>query len=76
MVSMIYVIPIVKSDVEDLVNSHVVIWTTTPWTIPGNQAIAFGQNINYVLIDADIIDDDVKDKKINYFKKFIRSGYC
>ena len=55
--------PIVKSDVEDLVNSHVVIWTTTPWTIPGNQAIAFGQNINYVLIDADIIDDDVKDKK-------------
>ncbi|MBW8743364.1 MAG: class I tRNA ligase family protein, partial [Sphingomonas sp.] len=27
-----------------------VIWTTTPWTIPVNQAIAYGPEINYVLI--------------------------
>ena len=27
-----------------------VIWTTTPWTIPVNQALAYGTDINYVLI--------------------------
>ena len=27
-----------------------VIWTTTPWTIPVNQALAYGPNVDYVLI--------------------------
>ena len=27
-----------------------VIWTTTPWTIPVNQALAYGPEVNYVLI--------------------------
>ena len=34
-------------------------------------SIAFGQNINYVLIDADIIDDDVKDKKLIISKNLL-----
>jgi isoleucyl-tRNA synthetase len=29
----------------------VVIWTTTPWTLPANQAVALGPEINYVLAD-------------------------
>src|SRR5262249_2674697 len=29
-----------------------VIWTTTPWTIPGNRAIAYGEAIDYALIQA------------------------
>jgi isoleucyl-tRNA synthetase len=28
-----------------------VIWTTTPWTLPANQAVAFGAEIRYSLID-------------------------
>jgi len=32
---------IVESPVEDLIGVKAVIWTTTPWTIPVNQAIAF-----------------------------------
>ncbi|ETI65055.1 isoleucyl-tRNA synthase [Sphingobium sp. C100] len=34
----------------ELVGAHAVIWTTTPWTIPVNQAIAFGEEIEYVLL--------------------------
>ena len=30
-----------------LKNADIVIWTTTPWTIPSNRAIAFGKNIEY-----------------------------
>ncbi len=28
-------------------NAQIVIWTTTPWTIPGNRAIAFSHKIKY-----------------------------
>ncbi|HTH27996.1 MAG TPA: isoleucine--tRNA ligase, partial [Sphingobium sp.] len=30
---------------------HAVIWTTTPWTIPTNQGIAYGEGIEYVAVD-------------------------
>mgnify|MGYP001550883326 CR=1 FL=1 len=33
----------------ELVGAYAVIWTTTPWTIPVNQAIAYGREIEYVL---------------------------
>ncbi|MGA8077602.1 MAG: class I tRNA ligase family protein, partial [Xanthobacteraceae bacterium] len=32
---------------RDLRRSAVVIWTTTPWTIPGNRAISFSDNVEY-----------------------------
>ncbi|HMN44088.1 MAG TPA: isoleucine--tRNA ligase [Povalibacter sp.] len=31
--------------------ASVVIWTTTPWTLPANQAVALGPEIKYSLID-------------------------
>jgi isoleucyl-tRNA synthetase len=33
---------IVESPIPELVGAHAVVWTTTPWTIPVNQAIAYG----------------------------------
>ncbi|MCW6529554.1 isoleucine--tRNA ligase [Sphingomonas sp. MMSM20] len=35
----------------ELVGAHAVIWTTTPWTIPVNQALAYGAEIDYVALD-------------------------
>ena len=35
---------------NELKNSAVIIWTTTPWTLPGNQMIAFGKDIDYCLL--------------------------
>jgi len=32
-------------------NAYVVIWTTTPWTIPGNRAIAYSSKIAYGLYE-------------------------
>jgi isoleucyl-tRNA synthetase len=37
--------------VESLKDASIVIWTTTPWTIPGNRAIAFSPNIAYGLYE-------------------------
>ena len=33
-------------------NISLVIWTTTPWTIPGNQAVCFSAEIDYQFIDS------------------------
>ena len=35
----------------ELVGAHAVIWTTTPWTIPVNQALAYGPEVEYVLVE-------------------------
>ena len=40
---------IVESAVPELVGAYAVIWTTTPWTIPVNQAIAYGPEVEYFL---------------------------
>ncbi|MBF9153011.1 isoleucine--tRNA ligase [Novosphingobium jiangmenense] len=39
---------IVESPIPELVGAYAVIWTTTPWTIPVNQALAYGPDIEYV----------------------------
>ncbi|KEQ52252.1 Isoleucine--tRNA ligase [Sphingobium chlorophenolicum] len=36
----------------ELVGAHAVIWTTTPWTIPVNQALAYGPEVDYVLVES------------------------
>jgi isoleucyl-tRNA synthetase len=41
---------IVESPIEELVGSHAVIWTTTPWTIPVNQALAYGRDVEYIAL--------------------------
>ena len=42
--------PVIKAGRDDqhlLIGSNVVIWTTTPWTIPGNRAISYSSKISY-----------------------------
>ncbi|MBB4952392.1 isoleucyl-tRNA synthetase [Agrobacterium vitis] len=36
---------------DDLFDAFIVIWTTTPWTIPGNRAISFSSKIDYGLYE-------------------------
>ena len=55
--------PIEISKVKELMNGEVVIWTTTPWTIPANRALAYNQSLDYLLIEIDD-DGDFKNKKI------------
>jgi isoleucyl-tRNA synthetase len=35
----------------ELVGAYAVIWTTTPWTIPVNQALAYGPEVEYALFE-------------------------
>jgi len=42
---------------ESLKGASVVIWTTTPWTIPQNRAVAFNERINYCLFEVEAVLD-------------------
>ncbi|PIE16634.1 MAG: isoleucine--tRNA ligase [Rhodobacterales bacterium] len=42
----------------DLAGASAVIWTTTPWTIPSNKAVAYNPNINYGLFRVDETQDE------------------
>lgn len=44
-------------------NVYVIIWTTTPWTLPSNQAVCFNSNLEYALVklrpdDQQLFKDD------------------
>ncbi|WP_165215166.1 isoleucine--tRNA ligase [Affinirhizobium pseudoryzae] len=46
------------SQLRDLENASVVIWTTTPWTIPGNRAISYSSKIQYGLYEVTAATND------------------
>ncbi len=50
--------PITNTIDGDLEGASVVIWTTTPWTIPANRAIAYGETIAYGLYRVTEAADD------------------
>ena len=39
--------------VEEASGAQLVIWTTTPWTLPANEAVALGAEIDYALIEVE-----------------------
>ncbi|HTK73468.1 MAG TPA: isoleucine--tRNA ligase [Croceibacterium sp.] len=44
---------IIESPIPELVGAYAVVWTTTPWTIPVNQGVAYNPGITYYLFKAD-----------------------
>ncbi|MFA5124924.1 MAG: class I tRNA ligase family protein [Patescibacteria group bacterium] len=52
-------------------NTYVLAWTTTPWTLPGNVALAVGEDVDYVLFKRYDNKNDVEESFISskqYFK--------
>jgi isoleucyl-tRNA synthetase len=58
-------------DAKDVRRAAAVIWTTTPWTLPGNQAIAAHPDFDYELVDTDrgalILAADLKDAALERY---------
>ncbi len=55
--------PVKSSKLKEIENAHIVIWTTTPWTIPANKALAYNESLDYILIEIND-EGDFKNKKI------------
>ena len=50
--------PVQKTTQKELEGASIVIWTTTPWTMPGNRAVAFGPEYDYAIFRVDAVDED------------------
>lgn len=46
----IYVKFQIKNQLDDKINTYIIAWTTTPWTLPSNLALAVNQKIKYVKV--------------------------
>jgi len=53
----------VKFELEDEPNTFILAWTTTPWTLPGNVALAVNPEIDYVKV-----------RTLDYFKRSETGG--
>ena len=62
--------PVADSSRIDVSNVSIIIWTTTPWTIPGNRAVAFSKNLKYLLVE---ICENYADKNLFKGEKIIFS---
>ena len=64
--------PVKRSNIKELEDSEIIIWTTTPWTIPANKALAYNESLDYLII---LIKDesDFKNKKIVIAEALINS---
>ncbi len=43
----------VKFPLKNRENTYLLVWTTTPWTLPSNVAVAVGENYDYVCVEHD-----------------------
>ena len=50
--------PIVESPHESLKGASALIWTTTPWSLPGNRALAYHPEENYLLLKVLSVEED------------------
>jgi isoleucyl-tRNA synthetase len=41
-----------QTALQDLVGTYLLVWTTTPWTLPSNQAVAVNPEVDYVVAEA------------------------
>jgi isoleucyl-tRNA synthetase len=64
--------PVKSSNIKELEGSEIIIWTTTPWTIPANKALAYNEALDYVLIELND-EGDFKDKKIVIAQELLNS---
>ncbi len=55
-----------QSKFKELNDSNIIIWTTTPWTIPANKALAYNMNLDYLILE-------IQDEGDFYNKKIVIS---
>ena len=71
--STIYAAFKVKSSKKDfLKDADIIIWTTTPWTIPANRALAFNSGLEYSVVEIEELEN-FNSKKIVVANKLIES---
>ena len=62
-----------KTEKDFLKDGHIIIWTTTPWTIPANRALAYDSKIKYSVIKIGKDSKYFQNKKIIVATELIKT---
>jgi isoleucyl-tRNA synthetase len=71
---------VAKFPLVDKPNTFVLAWTTTPWTLPGNVALAVGEDIEYIKVEFEKeffilaksrVQDVMKEKEYSVVEEFL-----
>ena len=60
-----------SSKIKILNESQIIIWTTTPWTIPANRALAYNKNLDYTVIEINDSSSNFNNQKIVVASKLL-----
>ncbi|ARN84737.1 isoleucine--tRNA ligase [Candidatus Nucleicultrix amoebiphila] len=63
--------PIIETKSEAFKGVSIVIWTTTPWSLPGNRAVAYGPEVSYVTL---VVEEIGEGSLARVSEKFLLSG--
>ena len=58
---------------NSLKDSSVIIWTTTPWTIPANRALAYNKDLEYSLVKVEDSSSDFENQNIIVASKLLET---
>ncbi len=58
-----------NEEIQNIKNLHLLIWTTTAWTLPSNLAIAVGSEIDYLIFEQDGKNYIIAKKRLAVYKK-------
>ncbi len=61
-----------KTKLKELENSEIIIWTTTPWTIPANKALAYNENLIYQIVELND-ENEFKNRRIVVAKELLKN---
>ena len=61
-----------NSKSNELKKSEIIIWTTTPWTIPANKALAYNRSLKYLVIKIED-ETDFKNSQIVMAEALLKS---
>ena len=64
--------PIKKTNLKEIEGSNIIIWTTTPWTIPANKALAYNSSLIYLVVKIND-EGDFKNKNIIVAKDLLKT---
>jgi isoleucyl-tRNA synthetase len=62
----------VRFKVKDAENTYLLAWTTTPWTLPGNVALAVNAKVDYVLVEGKL-DETAQTERLYLAKSLLQS---
>ncbi len=63
--------PVVETSCEELKGADCVIWTTTPWTLPSNRAMAVNKDLDYGVFEVSTIDGDLERMSVKIGDKLV-----